>query len=98
IARGALKILTVLGADVTVYDKKTEKLLRKEISKYDVIVNGVLWDVNRTDHVIYKSDLSKMKKGALIIDISCDLNGAVESCIPTTIENPCYVVNGIAHY
>jgi N5-(carboxyethyl)ornithine synthase len=98
IARGALKILTVLGADITVYDRKTEKLLREEVSNYDVIVNGVLWDVKRKDHVIYKSDLLRMKKGALIIDISCDLNGAIESCIPTTIENPCYEVNGITHY
>ncbi len=98
IARGALKILTVLGADVTVYDRKTEKLLRKEISKYDVVVNGVLWDVKRKDHVIYKSDLSKMKKGALIIDVSCDLNGAIETCVPTTIEEPCYEVDGVTHY
>ena len=75
-----------------------EQLFRKEISKYDVIVNAILWDTSRKDHIIYKEDLKKMKKGALIIDISCDRNGGIETCIPTTIDNPTYVIDGITHY
>lgn len=98
VATGALKILTLLGANVTIYSKKTEKLLRKEISNYDVIVNAILWDTTRTDHIIYKEDLKKMKKNAMIIDISCDKNGGIESSIPTTIESPFYFVEGIMHY
>lgn len=98
VARGAYKTLTSLGAKITVYDRKTEKILRKEIGEYDVIVNGVLWDVYRKDHIIYKDDLSKMKKPSLIIDISCDKAGGIETSIPTTIENPVYTVDGVLHY
>lgn len=98
IARGALKILTMMGAEVTVYDRRTEQLLREEIDKYDVFVNGILWDTSRKDHIIYKDDLKKMKKGSLIIDISCDRNGGVETSIPTTLNNPTYVVDNITHY
>src|SRR5690606_3339659 len=57
VARGAYKILSSLGANVTVYDRRTQKLLREEIDNYDVIVNGVLWDVYRGDHIIYREDL-----------------------------------------
>ena len=39
-----------------------------------------------------------MKKNALIIDVSCDRAGAIETSIPTSIENPIYDVNGITHY
>jgi N5-(carboxyethyl)ornithine synthase len=39
-----------------------------------------------------------MKKGSLIIDISCDRNGGVETSIPTTLTNPIYVVDNIVHY
>ena len=39
-----------------------------------------------------------MKRGALIIDISCDRNGGIETSIPTTIESPTYIVDGIMHY
>lgn len=98
IARGAIRILNYLGAEVVVYDRKTEGLFRKELSNYDVIVNAILWDTSRKDHIIYKEDLKKMKKNALIIDVSCDRAGGIESSIPTSIENPIYFVDGITHY
>lgn len=98
VGNGALKILTLLGADVHIYNRRMEKLLRDELSEYDVIVNAVLWDTNRNDHIIYKSDLKRMKKGSMIIDISCDRAGGIETSIPTTIENPAYIVDGVVHY
>lgn len=98
IARGALKILTFMGADVAMYDRKTEKLFIKELPNFDVIVNAILWDTKRRDHIISIHDLKRMRKGAMIIDISCDRNGAIESTIPTTIENPTYELDGIIHY
>jgi N5-(carboxyethyl)ornithine synthase len=97
-ASGAYKILTLLGADIVVYNRRTEKLFQKELGDYDVIVNGVLWDTSRTDHIIYKADLLRMKKESMIIDISCDRNGGIETCIPTTIDNPTYIIDGIMHY
>lgn len=97
-ARGAVKVLNMLGADVHQYDRKTENLLREEIGKYDVIVNCVLWDVSRKDHIIYRDDLGRMKNNAMIIDVSCDRNGGIETSIPTTIEEPIYVIDGILHY
>ena len=39
-----------------------------------------------------------MKKNAMIIDVSCDRNGGIETSVPTTIEEPTYVVDGILHY
>lgn len=34
----------------------------------------------------------------MIIDISCDRNGGIETSIPTSIEKPIYEVDGIIHY
>lgn len=95
---GAVNILNKLGAKVEIYNRKTEENFKKEMQKYDIIVNCVLWDISRKDHIIYKRDLKKLKKGALIIDISCDRNGAIETSIPTAIDNPIYMVDGIMHY
>ncbi len=97
-ARGAIKTLNYMGADVCQYDRKTENLFQKELHLYDVIVNCILWDTSRTDHIIYRSDLKKMKKNALIIDVSCDKNGGIETSIPTTIDDPTYIIDGITHY
>lgn len=98
IARGAIKTLNFMGAEVVQYDRRTEKLFQKELDQFDVVVNGILWDTSRKDHIIYKEDLKRMKRNALIVDISCDRNGGVETSIPTTIENPTYLVDGIMHY
>lgn len=95
---GAVEILNKLGAKICIYNRNTEKLFKKEIQNYDVIVNCVLWDINRKDHIVNKSDLQKLKQGSLIIDVSCDKNGAIETSNPTTIENPTYIINGIVHY
>lgn len=97
-ARGAIKVLNMLGADVRQYDRRTEELLRDELGQYDVVVNCVLWDVMRKDHIIYRDDLKRMKRNSMIIDVSCDRNGGIETSIPTTIEEPTYIVDGVLHY
>ncbi len=97
-ARGACRVLNMLGAHVMQYNRRQEELLRREISNYDVVVNCILWDVTRTDHVIYREDVKRMKKNAMIIDVSCDRHGGIETCEPTTITNPTYMVDGILHY
>jgi N5-(carboxyethyl)ornithine synthase len=98
VARGAIKVLNYMGANVTQYDRKTELLFRKEIELYDVVVNAILWDTSRKDHIIYREDLRRMKRNSLIIDISCDRAGGVETSIPTTIDNPIYQIDGVTHY
>ncbi|MBC1475502.1 N(5)-(carboxyethyl)ornithine synthase [Listeria grandensis] len=97
-AQGAQKVLLDLGADICIYNRHQEALFKQEISNYDVIVNAVLWDTDRTDHVLNRADLKRMKKTAMIVDVSCDHGGAIETCIPTTFENPTYFVDGILHY
>ena len=88
----------MLGADVMQYDRRTEDLFRRELGQYDVIINCILWDVMRKDHIIYREDLKRMKRNAMIIDVSCDRNGGIETSVPTTIETPTYCVDGVLHY
>ena len=97
-AHGAYKALSKLGVSVDIYTRDLEELLRENLYKYDLIVNCVLWDVKRKDHIIYREDIKKMKKGSMIIDVSCDEKGAIETSHPTTIDNPIYLVDNIIHY
>lgn len=97
-AKGALRILHGLGAEVDVYPRKFEKLFMKKMYEYDVLVNCVMWDTSRTDRIIYKEDLKKMKPGTLIIDVSCDPHLEIETSHPTSIDNPVYTVDDVIHY
>ena len=53
---------------------------------------------HRTDRLIYREDLKRLKKGTLIIDISCDPHLEIETSHPTTIDDPVYEVDGVIHY
>ena len=98
VASGAIKTLKGLGAFVKVFDREHEEDFKREFFKYDVLVNAILWDTNRKDHIIYNNDMKKMRNNSLLIDISCDHNGGFESSHPTTINNPMYKFNGVYHY
>jgi len=97
-AKGALRILHGLGAEVDVYRRNLESLFKRKMNEYDVLVNCVMWDTRRTDRIIYKKDLKKLKKGAMIIDVSCNPNLEIETSRPTSIDNPVYKVDGVIHY
>lgn len=97
-AKGALRVLNGLGADVDVYKREFEGLFKKKMYEYDVVVNCVLWDTNRTDRLIYREDLKRFRPGTLIIDVSCNHGLEIETTHPTTIDNPVYTVDGVIHY
>lgn len=98
VAHGAYRILVSLGAKVSQFTRRSESLFKKEMVNSDVIVNAILWDTSRTDHIIYKEDLRNLKHGTLIIDVSCDRAGGVETSVPTAMDSPIYEVDGIKHY
>lgn len=97
-SKGAQNILIPLKAKVKIYDRYDEKKFIEEMDQYDVIVNCVLWDVTRKDHIINYDDFARLKKDCLIIDISCDHNGAIEGSHPTMLDNPTYKINGVTIY
>ncbi|MDX1488961.1 MAG: NAD(P)-dependent oxidoreductase [Acidiferrobacterales bacterium] len=64
----------------------------------DLVLNCVLWDKSRTDHLITRQMLKDMKPGAVIVDSACDPAGAIETSRPTTWKDPVYDVDGIRHF
>lgn len=98
VAQGAISALHRAGADVEFFGRGQEQGIRDHLCEFDLLVNAVLWDTTRTDHIITRENLSSMRRGSWIVDISCDRSGAIATCEPTTIENPTYSVDGIVHY
>ncbi|HSS65461.1 MAG TPA: NAD(P)-dependent oxidoreductase [Gammaproteobacteria bacterium] len=72
--------------------------LRAHLEDADLVVNCVLWDKQRKDHLITREMLKRMKPRAVIADISCDPAGAIETTRATKWEDPVYEVDGIRHF
>ena len=75
-----------------------ESNVRRLLPRVDLLVNGVKWPPRADSHIVTREMLKLMKRSALIVDISCDPGGAVETCVPTTFDDPVYEVDGIRHF
>lgn len=64
----------------------------------DMVINAVKWPKHRKDFLIDKEMLNLMEPGSVLVDISNDDPGAIESSHETHHDNPRYVVNGVVHY
>lgn len=91
------KIKAQLGPNVSCMFSNRENLV-KCLKESDVIINCILWPKHRKDHLIYREDLKLMKPGAMIVDVACDDEGAVETCRSTTHDDPVYYEEGVKHY
>jgi alanine dehydrogenase len=89
-------------ADVMPANVKTmmsnEFNIREQIKQADLIIGAVLIPGAKAPHLITKDMLKDMKKGAVVVDVAVDQGGCIETCKPTTHENPTYVIDDVVHY
>jgi alanine dehydrogenase len=64
----------------------------------DLLIGGVLIPGAAAPKIVTRSMVSKMKKGAVIVDVAIDQGGCIETARPTTHSNPSYEVDGVVHY
>lgn len=72
--------------------------IRASIQKADLVIGAVLIAGAKAPKLITKDMLKLMKKASVVVDVSVDQGGCIETCRPTTHENPTYVVNDVVHY
>lgn len=89
-------------ADVMPANVKTmmsnEYNIREQIKTADLIVGAVLIPGAKAPHLITREMLKTMKKGAVLVDVAVDQGGCIETCTPTTHENPTFVIDEVVHY
>jgi len=68
------------------------------IENADVVIGAVLIPGASAPKLITREMLSSMHKGAVIVDVSVDQGGCVETSHPTTHSHPTFVVDDVVHY
>lgn len=81
---------------VTEYSSKYT--IRKLIKTHDLIIGAVLIPGAKAPNLITREMLKEMRPGTVLIDVAVDQGGCVETCRPTTHENPTYIIDDILHY
>lgn len=72
--------------------------IEKAVIHADLVIGAVLITGAKAPHLVTRQIVSRMKKGSVIVDVSIDQGGCVETIKPTSHSNPVYEVDGIIHY
>ena len=76
----------------------TRYAVRKQLCDSDLVIGAVLLPGARTPSLVFEEDLRTMRPRSVIVDVSVDQGGCVETIRPTTHEEPTYVVDDVIHY
>ncbi len=72
--------------------------LRKLLLRTDLLIDAVLVVGAKAPKLVTRDMLKLMQPGSVIVDVAVDQGGCVETCRPTTHEDPTFVVDGVIHY
>ncbi len=72
--------------------------IAEHIRNADLLIGAVLLVGQKAPHLVSEQDVAGMQKGSVIIDISVDQGGCIETTRPTTYEEPTFVKHGVTHF
>jgi alanine dehydrogenase len=76
----------------------TLEAIETEVTSADVVVGAVLIAGASAPKMIGRDMLGRMKRGAVLVDVSIDQGGCFETSRPTTHADPTFEVDGVIHY
>ncbi|WP_428265479.1 alanine dehydrogenase [Haliangium sp.] len=68
------------------------------VAHADLVIGAVLVTGARAPHLITKEMIAQMESGSVIVDVSVDQGGCVETSRPTTHADPTFTVHDVIHY
>ncbi|MGH9484225.1 MAG: alanine dehydrogenase [Terriglobales bacterium] len=68
------------------------------VAEADLIIGGVLIPGATAPKVVTRAMVARMRRGAVIVDVSIDQGGCIETAHPTTHTHPSYIEQDVVHY
>ncbi len=73
-------------------------VLRELVKTCDLIIGGVLIPGAKAPKLITRDMLKTMRPGTVLVDVAVDQGGCIETCKPTTHEDPTFIIDDVVHY
>jgi alanine dehydrogenase len=74
------------------------RTIREQALGADLVIGAVLVRGASAPRLLRRETISRMKPGAVVVDVAIDQGGCFETSRPTTHSNPTFVVDGVVHY
>jgi alanine dehydrogenase len=72
--------------------------IAEAVRRSDLLIGAVLVKGAKTPKLVTRSMISTMEQGSVVVDVSVDQGGCIETTRPTTHSAPTYIVDGVIHY
>jgi alanine dehydrogenase len=72
--------------------------IEEAVLSADLVIGGVLVPGASAPKLVTRAMVSRMKQGAVVVDVAIDQGGCFETSHPTTHADPTFVVDGVVHY
>src|SRR5437764_12287254 len=76
----------------------TVQTIEREVTEADLLIGAVLVPGGAAPKLVSRELVRAMKPGSVIVDISIDQGGCIETSRPTTHVNPTFIEEGVVHY
>jgi alanine dehydrogenase len=76
----------------------TVDTIEREVISADLVIGAVLVQGGAAPKLVRRELVRAMKPGSVIVDISIDQGGCIETSRPTTHAEPTFVEEGVVHY
>jgi len=84
------------GAIETLYSNPMN--IEEAVTRADLVVGAVLVTGAVAPKLVSEALIARMTPGSVVVDVAVDQGGCIETCRPTTHDNPTYEVSGVVHY
>ena len=72
--------------------------IRKHLHNTDLVIGAVLIPGSRTPRLVTEDMVKEMQAGSVLVDVSIDQGGCIETSRPTTHSDPVFIKHGVIHY
>ena len=76
----------------------TQAAIEETVLAADLVIGAVLVPGARAPKLVSRELVTRMKAGAVVVDVAVDQGGCFETTKPTTHSDPVYMVDGVLHY
>jgi len=76
----------------------TQETIREHVRKADAVIGAVLLPGARAPHVVSADMIVSMQPGSVVVDVSIDQGGCIETSRPTSHADPVFTVHDVIHY
>lgn len=87
----------IFGGRVTTLYSNAQNI-EQSVAESDLLIGGVLITGHKAPTLVSKQMVSSMAKGSVVVDVAVDQGGCIETCRPTSHQQPTYEVDGVIHY